>query len=40
MEYKRVGGGLLVQTADELCLDASALRVVTRRVPTRPRWRT
>jgi phosphoribosylaminoimidazolecarboxamide formyltransferase/IMP cyclohydrolase len=34
MEYKRVGGGLLVQTADELCLDAAALRVVTRRVPT------
>jgi phosphoribosylaminoimidazolecarboxamide formyltransferase/IMP cyclohydrolase len=34
MEYKRVGGGLLVQTADELCLDEGALRVVTRRVPT------
>ncbi len=34
LEYKRVGGGLLVQTADELCLDEAALRVVTRRQPT------
>jgi len=34
LEYKRVGGGLLVQSADELCLDESALKVVTRRVPT------
>jgi phosphoribosylaminoimidazolecarboxamide formyltransferase/IMP cyclohydrolase len=34
MEYKRVGGGLLVQTADELGLDEAALKVVTRRVPT------
>jgi phosphoribosylaminoimidazolecarboxamide formyltransferase / IMP cyclohydrolase len=33
LEYKRVGGGLLVQTADELCLDEQALRVVTRRRP-------
>jgi phosphoribosylaminoimidazolecarboxamide formyltransferase / IMP cyclohydrolase len=33
LEYKRVGGGLLVQTADELCLDDVALRVVTRRQP-------
>jgi len=34
LEYKRVGGGLLVQSADELCLDAAALRVVSRRAPT------
>ncbi len=34
LEYKRVGGGLLVQTADELCLDEAALRVVSRRQPT------
>jgi phosphoribosylaminoimidazolecarboxamide formyltransferase/IMP cyclohydrolase len=32
LEYKRVGGGLLVQTADDF--DVSQLRVVTRRVPT------
>ncbi|MFM7121249.1 MAG: bifunctional phosphoribosylaminoimidazolecarboxamide formyltransferase/IMP cyclohydrolase, partial [Gammaproteobacteria bacterium] len=34
LEYKRVGGGLLVQSPDELCLDAAALRVVTRRAPS------
>jgi len=34
LEYKRVGGGLLVQSADELCLDESALRVASRRAPT------
>lgn len=34
MEYKRVGGGLLLQDADELCLDESALRVVTKVQPT------
>ena len=33
MEYKRVGGGLLVQSADELCLDDDALRVVTAAEP-------
>jgi phosphoribosylaminoimidazolecarboxamide formyltransferase/IMP cyclohydrolase len=33
-ELKRVGGGLLVQTPDETCLDDSALKVVTRRAPT------
>ncbi|MEM7096760.1 MAG: bifunctional phosphoribosylaminoimidazolecarboxamide formyltransferase/IMP cyclohydrolase [Pseudomonadota bacterium] len=33
LEYKRVGGGLLVQDADELCLDESALRVVSRKQP-------
>ncbi len=34
MEYKRVGGGLLLQDADELCLDESALRVVSKTQPT------
>jgi phosphoribosylaminoimidazolecarboxamide formyltransferase/IMP cyclohydrolase len=34
MEFKRVGGGLLLQTADELCLDESALAVVSRRQPS------
>ncbi|HEX7037725.1 MAG TPA: bifunctional phosphoribosylaminoimidazolecarboxamide formyltransferase/IMP cyclohydrolase [Pseudomonadales bacterium] len=34
LEYKRVGGGLLVQTADELCLDPEQLRVVSRRQPS------
>ena len=33
-EYKRVGGGLLVQDADELCLDESALTVATEVEPT------
>ncbi|MEQ8482819.1 MAG: bifunctional phosphoribosylaminoimidazolecarboxamide formyltransferase/IMP cyclohydrolase [Pseudomonadales bacterium] len=33
LEYKRVGGGLLVQTADELCLDQASLAVVSRRQP-------
>jgi len=33
LELKRVGGGLLVQTADEVALDTAALRVVTRRQP-------
>jgi phosphoribosylaminoimidazolecarboxamide formyltransferase / IMP cyclohydrolase len=32
LEYKRVGGGLLVQTADDF--DVSQLRVVTKREPT------
>ena len=32
LEYKRVGGGLLVQTADDF--DVSQLRVVTKRAPT------
>jgi phosphoribosylaminoimidazolecarboxamide formyltransferase / IMP cyclohydrolase len=31
LEIKRVGGGVLVQTADSQCLDATALRTVTRR---------
>ena len=34
LEFKRVGGGLLVQDADELCLDDSALRVVTKAQPS------
>ena len=34
LEYKRVGGGLLLQTADELCLDESALRVVSKVQPS------
>lgn len=33
-ELKRVGGGLLVQSPDETCLDDSAMKVVTRRAPT------
>jgi len=33
-ELKRVGGGLLMQTPDESCLDDSALKVVTRRAPS------
>ena len=33
-DFKRVGGGLLVQDADALCLDESALRTVTARAPT------
>ncbi len=33
-ELKRVGGGLLVQTPDEQCLNDAALKVVTRRAPT------
>ena len=34
LEYKRVGGGLLVQSADELCLDEQALKVVSVRQPS------
>ncbi|MGH6624874.1 MAG: bifunctional phosphoribosylaminoimidazolecarboxamide formyltransferase/IMP cyclohydrolase, partial [Burkholderiaceae bacterium] len=33
-DFKRVGGGLLVQTPDLETLDASQVKVVTRRVPT------
>jgi len=33
MEFKRVGGGLLLQTADELCLDEDSLAVVSSRQP-------
>ena len=33
-EFKRVGGGLLMQSADELCLDESALAVVSTTQPS------
>jgi phosphoribosylaminoimidazolecarboxamide formyltransferase/IMP cyclohydrolase len=33
-DYKRVGGGLLVQTADEARITQSDIKVVTKRVPT------
>jgi len=33
-ELKRVGGGLLVQSADELCLDDATLRTASDRTPT------
>ena len=33
LEYKRVGGGLLVQDADEQCFAAEGLQVVTERAP-------
>jgi phosphoribosylaminoimidazolecarboxamide formyltransferase/IMP cyclohydrolase len=33
-EFKRVGGGLLVQTADEQCWDEEGLKVVTQRSPS------
>ena len=34
LEYKRVGGGLLVQDADELCLEEAGLQVVTETQPS------
>lgn len=34
LEYKRVGGGLLVQTPDALNVSANQLKVVTRKQPT------
>jgi phosphoribosylaminoimidazolecarboxamide formyltransferase / IMP cyclohydrolase len=34
LDFKRVGGGLLVETMDELALDGSQLQVVTKRRPT------
>ena len=34
LDFKRVGGGLLVETIDELGLDRSQLQVVTKRRPT------
>ena len=34
LDLKRVAGGLLAQTADDLCLDESALCTVTRRKPS------
>jgi phosphoribosylaminoimidazolecarboxamide formyltransferase/IMP cyclohydrolase len=38
-EFKRVGGGLLVQDADELCLDEQALKVVTQTQPNEAQMR-
>lgn len=35
LETKRVGGGLLVQDSDELCLDEQALKVVSQVEPTK-----
>ncbi len=34
VEIKRIGGGVLLQSADEQCVDEQALKVVTRRAPT------
>ena len=34
LDFKRVGGGLLVETIDELGIDGSQLQVVTKRRPT------
>jgi phosphoribosylaminoimidazolecarboxamide formyltransferase/IMP cyclohydrolase len=34
LDFKRIGGGLLVETQDELGLDRSRLQVVTKRRPT------
>jgi len=38
-DYKRVGGGLLVQTADEARISQSDIKVVTQRVPTEQEMR-
>jgi len=37
-DFKRIGGGLLVQSADSRPLQRSELRVVTRRQPTDAQW--
>jgi phosphoribosylaminoimidazolecarboxamide formyltransferase / IMP cyclohydrolase len=37
-DYKRVGGGLLVQTSDAKPLDKRALKVVTQKQPTEAQW--
>ncbi len=39
LEFKRVGGGVLVQSADELALDQQQLKVVSRRQPTEQEMR-
>ena len=39
LEFKRVGGGLLAQSADELCLDEASLAVVTEVQPTAEQMR-
>jgi phosphoribosylaminoimidazolecarboxamide formyltransferase/IMP cyclohydrolase len=38
-DFKRVGGGLLVQTADEARIAQSVIKVVTKRVPTEQEMR-
>jgi phosphoribosylaminoimidazolecarboxamide formyltransferase/IMP cyclohydrolase len=37
-EYKRVGGGLLVQSADARSIERMELKVVTRKAPTEAQW--
>jgi phosphoribosylaminoimidazolecarboxamide formyltransferase/IMP cyclohydrolase len=37
-EYKRVGGGLLVQSADTRLVERSELKVVTRNAPSEAQW--
>ena len=37
-DYKRVGGGLLVQTSDSRALDKRAFKVVTRKQPSEAQW--
>ncbi|MEW5781172.1 MAG: bifunctional phosphoribosylaminoimidazolecarboxamide formyltransferase/IMP cyclohydrolase [Pseudomonadota bacterium] len=39
LDFKRVGGGLLVQTADEARITRADLKVVTKRVPTEAEMR-
>ena len=38
LDFKRVGGGLLVQTADDRNVARGELRVVTRHAPTEAQW--
>jgi phosphoribosylaminoimidazolecarboxamide formyltransferase/IMP cyclohydrolase len=37
-DYKRVGGGLLVQTSDSRALDPKDFKVVTRAAPSEAQW--
>jgi phosphoribosylaminoimidazolecarboxamide formyltransferase / IMP cyclohydrolase len=37
-DYKRVGGGLLVQTADSHQIEKKSLKVVTKKQPTESQW--
>ncbi len=37
-DYKRVGGGLLVQTTDAKTVKRDELKVVTKKQPTEPQW--
>ena len=37
-DYKRVGGGLLVQSPDAAAVERSAIKVVTRRSPSESQW--